>query len=139
MNENEILEQRYQVRLYLDHARQALTAANLNLEHGFYSTAINRAYYAVFYAASGLLRTRGIARGRHSGVISAFRQHFVAQELIEPEYSDLYGDVMDARIDSDYEVTLQADRETAEGRVEDARRFVARIEQYVADVEGISL
>jgi uncharacterized protein len=106
MDEEGILELRYQIRLYLDHARQALAAATLNLEHGFYSTAINRAYYAVFYAATGLLRTRGITRNRHSGVIAAFRQHFVAPGLIETEYSDLYGDIMDARIDSGYEVEI---------------------------------
>lgn len=139
MDEEEILEQRYQIRLYLDHARQALAAAALNLEHGFYSTAINRAYYAVFYGATGLLRTRGMTRARHSGVIAAFRQHFVAPGLIEAEYSDLYGDIMDARIDSDYEVTLQADEGTAQGRVDDARRFVDRVVQYLSDVEGIRL
>ena len=46
---------------------------------------------------------------------------------------------MDARIDSDYEVTLQADQGTAQGRVDDARRFVARMVQYLRDVEGLQL
>jgi uncharacterized protein (UPF0332 family) len=138
MDEEEILEQRYQIRLYLDHARQALAAATLNLEHGFYSTAINRAYNAVICAATGLLRTRGIRRSTHSGVIAAFRQHF-ALGLIETEYSDLYSDVMDARIDSDYEASLQADEGTAQGCVDDARRFVDRAMQYLLDVEGIQL
>ena len=44
-----------------------------------------------------------------------------------------------ARIDSDYEVTLQADEGTAQGRVEDARKFVDRVVQHLPDVEGIRL
>jgi len=43
MNE-QTLERRYQIELYLDHAKKALQAAKLNIEHGFYATAINRAY-----------------------------------------------------------------------------------------------
>lgn len=92
----------YQLELYLSHAREALQAARLNMEHGFYSTAINRAYYAIFYAASALLLAHGLVRGKHRGVIAAFREHFVKPGLIEPEYSDIYGAVMDARMDSDY-------------------------------------
>lgn len=139
MDEEEILEQRYQIKLYLEHAGEALAAAELNLAHGFYATAINRAYYAVFYAASGLLRTKGMSRSKHAGVVAAFRQHFVRAGLIEAEYSDLYGDVMDARIDSDYEMTFQADPTTAQERLEDARRFVGRVTSYLLDVEGLAL
>jgi uncharacterized protein (UPF0332 family) len=137
VDEEETLERRHQIKAYLDHARQALAAAALNLEHGFHDTAINRAYYAIFYAASALLLTKDISRSKHAGVVAAFRQHFVRPGLIEAEYSDLYGDVMDARIDSDYEMTLQADQATAQGRLDDARQFVDRVMRYLFDAEGI--
>ena len=35
-----------------------------------------------------------------------------------------------SRLDSDYDVTYTVDRATAEGILEDARRFVTRIENY---------
>jgi len=109
----EILNKRYQIQTYLSHAHQALESAASSIEHSFYATAINRAYYAIFYATSGLLLTKDISRSKHSGVVAAFRRHFVKPGLIEPEYSDLYGDVMDARVDSDYEMTFEADQTTA--------------------------
>ena len=133
----EALQRQRQIGLYLDHARKALQAAKLNIEHGFYATAINRAYYAIFYAASALLLTKGLARSKHAGVIAAFREHFVKPGLIEAEYSDIYGDVMDARVDSDYEMTFVADLGTAESALADARRFVERIVAYLAETEGI--
>ena len=84
-----------------------------------------------------MLLTKGLARSKHAGTIAAFREHFVKPDLIEAEYSDIYGDVMDARVDSDYEMTFVADLGTAESALADARRFVERIVAYLAETEGI--
>lgn len=137
MENDEIFNRHYQIRLYLDHAHQALASAASSLEHRFYDTAINRAYYAIFYAASALLLTRGVSRSKHSGVIASFRQHFIKPGLIEVEYSDLYGDALDSRVGSDYDVTFESDLATAQGRLADAQRFVDRVTSYLLDVEGI--
>ena len=136
MEEN-ILNHRDRIRAYLSQARRALESAALNLEHGYYDTAVNRAYYAIFYAANSVLLTKGIIRSKHAGVISAFREHFVKLGLIESEYSDLYGDAMDARIDSDYDISFESDGTTAQGRLQDARRFVDRVATYLLENEGI--
>ena len=74
---------RHEVALYVEHARQMLEVAAHNLADGFCGSAINQAYYAIFYAANALLRTKDIVRSRHSGVIAAFRQHFVKPGLVE--------------------------------------------------------
>ena len=117
--------------LYVEHARQMLEVAAHNLANGFYGSAINRAYYAIFYAANALLATRGLSRSKHSGVIAAFRQHFVKPGLIESEYSYIYGRVMDNRHVSDYEIQLPIDAQVAEDDLRDARRFVERIERFL--------
>jgi len=133
--DDEILNKRYQIQVCLDHARESLESAASSIEHGFYSTAINRAYYAIFYVASGLLLTKDISRSKHSGVIAAFRQYFVGPGLIEPEYSDLYGDVMDARVDGDYDMSFESDEMTATEKLEGARRFVERVVRYLIESE----
>jgi uncharacterized protein (UPF0332 family) len=129
----EVLNKRHQIQTYLTQAHRSLEAAALNLDHGFYATVINRAYYAVFYAASSLLLVKDISRSKHSGVIAAYRQHFVRPGLIESEYSDIYGDVMEARIDSDYDMTSDADPETAKRELNAARRFVKRTSRYLRE------
>ncbi len=78
MDESLTLDRRREVALYIDHAHQMLEVAERNLGDGFYSSAINRAYYAIFYAANALLTTQGLARSKHSGVISAFREHLLS-------------------------------------------------------------
>ena len=104
---------KYQVSLYVTHAREMLQVAQANFENSFYGSAINRAYYAIFYAASALLLLQGESQSKHSGVISMFRKLFVKTGLIETEYSDIYGAVMDARLDSDYDMVYEADEATA--------------------------
>lgn len=123
----------YEVKLYIEHAREMLEVAARNLADGFYGSAVNRAYYAIFYAANALLRTRSIIRSKHSGVMAAFRQYFVKPGLIEVQYSRIYGRVMDDRHASDYDVETATEPERAETDWEDARRFVDRVEQYLKE------
>lgn len=109
---------RREVKLYMDHAYQMLVVAESNRNNGFYASAVNRAYYAVFYAANAILSTQNLARSKHSGVISTFRQQFVKTGLIEPEFSDIYGLMMDHRHISDYELELAITDEQAHSDVQ---------------------
>ncbi len=104
-----------EVSLYMEHAQEMLEVAARNIADGFYGSAINRAYYAIFYAANALLATQGLARGKHSGVVAAFRGHFVKPGLIEVEYSRIYGRVMDDRHASDRDPTSDRRRRSEEG------------------------
>lgn len=47
------------------------------IKSGSLNGALNRLYYAAFYAARSLLATKGLDSSKHSGVISLFHQHFV--------------------------------------------------------------
>ena len=118
---------------YIDRAHTALHAAQVNLDNGLYETAVNRAYYAVFYASSALLLTRDISRSKHSGVLAAFRQQFVKTGEIEPEFSDSYGELLTERTASDYDLAFMADGSTARRHLDEARRFVERIERRLKE------
>ena len=119
------------VQLYLKKAHQALIEAQDNLELGHYEVTISRAYYAMFYAASGLLASRGISRSKHSGVHSAFGQYFVKPGLIEPDYNRMLITAFNARLDSDYEVQSLLGQVAAQDTLADAERFVERIETFL--------
>jgi uncharacterized protein (UPF0332 family) len=122
-----------EVEWYIAQAHEALAAAADNIQLAHYTTAINRAYYAMFYAANALLATKGIQRAKHSSVLATFRQEFVKPSLIEAEYSDNYGDVMDARHEADYTIGVRSTKKPAQDYLEDAQRFVARVEHYLKE------
>ncbi len=127
----EILAENLEVSLYMANAKEMLEAAQLMLDNDFYASAVNRAYYAVFYAANAMLATKRLARNKHSGVISAFREHFVKTGFIESEHSDNYGRIMDHRHVSDYELVPSVDEKQVHDDLRDARKFVERIHQWL--------
>ncbi len=125
-----------EIQLYLKRAHYDLEAAQSNLDRGFYGVVVNRSYYAMFYAASALLPSKGLTRSKHSGVISAFGEHFIKTGLIQVEYAKLLGHAFDSRLDSDYDVTFTPERVLAREILKDAQRFVDRAEAYL-DQEGV--
>ena len=114
-----------------------LRTGHLALEDGDYTTAVNRAYYAIFYAANALLATKGLERSKQSAVIAAFRQHFVKTGLIEAEYSRLYGAAMDDRHEGDYEVESVLDHDKAKQNLAWAKQFVTRIEAALREMGAL--
>jgi uncharacterized protein (UPF0332 family) len=129
--EQQTPEQRHS-ELYMRRARRALETARINLDAGDCAASINRAYYAIFYAANALLQIKGLARSKHSAVIAAFREHFVKAGLIEAEYSAIYGRAFSARQVSDYEIQAVPDETIADNILDEASQFVNRVAAYLA-------
>jgi uncharacterized protein (UPF0332 family) len=120
------------VLLYLEGAQDALNSAQFNLDNGFHGVAINRAYYAFFYAATALLLTLDLVRSKHSGVMAAFREYFVKPGLFPVGDSRAYGEAFESRNATDYEMLGKADQAQAQIVVENATRFVEHCQTYLA-------
>ena len=120
-----------EVALYIENAEESLSVAQLNLDNDFYAAAINRAYYAIFYAANAVLATRKLARSKHSGVLAAFRQHFIKTKLLSSELSEIYGQVLDDRQEGDYEIITATSQEDAVIDLSQARHFVEEVKAWL--------
>jgi uncharacterized protein (UPF0332 family) len=70
------------IRYRLEQADEALAAAALNLANGLERSAINRAYYGMFYAVLALLAERTIETSRHSGAVAQFDLLYVKPQVI---------------------------------------------------------
>jgi uncharacterized protein (UPF0332 family) len=119
------------IAIYIDGARDALKSAEYNLDGGFYGVAVNRAYYAFFYAATALLLTLDMSRSKHAGVLAAFREQFVKPGAFPLEDSRAYGEAFELRNVTDYEMLGQADGAQAGDAVQSASQFVERCERYL--------
>jgi uncharacterized protein (UPF0332 family) len=118
--------------LRLTRAREELETARLNLSHKHFRAAVSRAYYAVFYMASAALFSRSIQRSKHSAVEAAFSEFLIKPGDIEPEFGRLYQRSRRQREEADYADEPDIiDELTAQQTIEDATRFVDRIEQYM--------
>ena len=78
-------------------ARETLTEVKLQISNKLFHTAINRLYYACFYAVSALLINNEINARKHSGVKQMFGLHFVSTGLIEDKLGAFYSNIFEKR------------------------------------------
>jgi uncharacterized protein (UPF0332 family) len=83
-------------------ARETLGEADQLLGGRAYRGAVNRLYYAAFYAARALLATRDLDAARHTGLISLFQLHFVKTGQIPAETGKALARAFEKRQNSDY-------------------------------------
>ena len=84
-------------------ARETFNEVSLHIENELWSTAVNRLYYACYYAVIALLISKEIKATTHSGVRQTFGLHFVKTGKIEKELGKFYSDIFDMRQSGDYE------------------------------------
>ncbi len=124
-----------EVEILLKDAHESLEAARVLLENGFYRDAISRAYYAMFYAASALLRAKGVVTKSHRGVIAKFGLEFVNTGIVEKYYAKALSLAETSRERADYDPTYRPSEEEAESIVEDAERFIERVEKALEELK----
>jgi len=90
------------VKYRLEKAEEAFQAATLLVANSQWNAAINRLYYAAFYAVTGLLVQNNIETKSHSGVKTQFFMLFVKPGTIPLEMGKLYSDLFDWRQKGDY-------------------------------------
>jgi len=90
------------VRYRLQQASESLGSAQMLFESGHFRDAVNRAYYAMFYATLALLVSRGKRASKHTGIISLFDIEFVKTGRLEKRCSEWLHRAFDLRQDSDY-------------------------------------
>ncbi len=115
----------------MEHAREMLAVAEENLGNAHYSSACNRAYYSIFYAASALLYSKGKTYGKHSAVIASFRQYFIKTGEFDKQWSDDYQFVMENRQTADYELYDDVEKEDAIKSVAKARAFIEEVKKWL--------
>ena len=120
-----------EIEAYVHRAQQALEVARGNFEELYWADALSKCYYAMFYAASALVRTKGIRPSKHSAVIAAVGEHFAKPGLIDQRLHRLLIDMFDERQIADYEVLLSITEERAQIGLEAATQFVVAATDYL--------
>ncbi len=119
------------LRYRMEQAHETLREGEILLGKVAFRGTINRAYYAMFYAALALLATRQLGASKHSSVISLFDREFVKTGIFPRELSRALHLAFDRRQTHDYGELVAIDVLTAETTLTDAKTFVASIESYL--------
>jgi uncharacterized protein (UPF0332 family) len=115
----------------MDQAHETLREAEILFDEAALRGAVNRAYYAMYYALLALLATRQLGTSKPSGAISLFDREFVKSGLLPRALSRSLHLAFDRRQRFDYGEMIPLARETVEETVHDAKVFVVAVETYL--------
>ena len=119
-------------------AHDTLQEAEILLEKHSLRGAINRAYYAMFYALLALLATKRLGTSKHSGAIGLFDREFVKPGLFPKEMSKSLRIAFDRRQTGDYGEIIEFDEEIAQETIDSAKSFISEIEKYLVAARFLS-
>jgi len=116
----------------LENAQKTLNEIPIHIQNELWSTAINRTYYACYYAVSALLIKSGIEAQTHSGVRRMLALHFTKTEKLSVEWNKFYSILFENRQTSDYADFISFERETVEKFYIKAITFIDIIKNLTA-------
>jgi uncharacterized protein (UPF0332 family) len=115
------------IQYRMGRAHEALALARLAIDHGFLPDAVNRLYYACFYAVSGLLLAEGVSAPTHKGVQTQFGRQWIVSGRLPPEMGRFFHRVFEQRLEGDYAELVNFEKSQVEARYEQAQKFVIEI------------
>ena len=123
------------VQYRFERARKTLEEADYMRKGDFFNAAINRLYYACYYAATALLIAKGIETTTHSGVKTMLSYHFVRTGLLSLENGTTFSILFEKRHSSDYEDFTYCDAELVDYLRPRAQIFIETVNHLTKDIE----
>lgn len=116
------------VRYRLENAKKTLAEVETHRDNGYFNTAVNRMYYACYYAASALLIAYGIETKSHDGVRQQLGKQVILSGKLPAELGKFYSQLFFKRTSADYEDFIDQTLETVNDLLPQAHLFVQTIE-----------
>jgi uncharacterized protein len=104
-----------------------LRAAYREMAAGDYALAVNRAYYALFYAVSALLLEDDRKFKKHSGVRAAFNRAFVKPGRFSKTNGELYNRLYRDRQKGDYIAFAEFDQAYVDKQLQGCKAFLQNV------------
>jgi len=119
------------VKYRLQKANKTIKEIEILIEGKLWNTAINRMYYACYYAVGALLIKNGIETTTHSGARQKFGQLFIQAGLIDKNFGKHYSLLFEGRQTGDYTDFYDIDEETVLSMYQPSIDFIKEIEKHI--------
>jgi uncharacterized protein (UPF0332 family) len=132
MNKTLTQEQRISIVCYrIESAENTLAEVETHRANGFYDTAVNRLYYACYYAATAILIANGIEVKSHDGVRMNLGKYIVQEGILTPELGRYFSRLFSKRSTGDYDDFFNHSIETVDELMPDAKLFIQTIKDWI--------
>ena len=120
------------IAVWLEKSDDSLQSAKIELKEGHTVFALNRIYYACFYAATALLLKGGKQYSKHSAAAADLNRLFIKPGIIDKKWNKFYQRLFDDKQYGDYHPTLSFDADDIASRIEGAREFIHVIRDLIS-------
>ncbi len=115
------------IKYRVDRAKETIDEVRIHIKNRFWNTAINRMYYACFYAVSALLAKERIEVSSHSGVRQKFGEYFVKTGIVDRDLAKHFTELFEKRYKGDYNDFYDYDEETVLRLFPVSQRFIEEV------------
>ena len=119
------------VKYRLERAVSSLEEAKYMANGGYYNSAINRLYYACYYAVVALLLKNGILAQTHHGVRAMLGLHFTSKDKLSAEDNRTFSTLFEKRHSSDYDDFVYCDADMVNELYPKAVAFIDSIKRLI--------
>lgn len=119
------------IRFRLSRSKDTFIDARILADKERWNSAINRLYYAAYYAVIALLLKYNLKPTTHNGAKTVFSEHFIKKEIIPKEFGKLYSQLFTWRQKGDYDDLYDFNKENVLPYFEPVQKLIEIIESKI--------
>jgi uncharacterized protein (UPF0332 family) len=119
------------IKYRIERANDTIQESKLLAKEGYYNAAVNRLYYACFYAALALLAANNIPTSTHAGVKTMLGLHFVSKGVLANEHGKTFSRLFEIRHSGDYDDFVYCDKEMIDEYTPKAVSFIGAVTEIL--------
>ena len=119
----------------MERAYNSLEEALYLEDGGYYNAAINRLYYACYYATVAMLLKNNISAQTHSGVKTMLGLHFVSKGKLSISANNTFATLFEKRHSGDYDDFIYCDKKMVDALYPEAKTFIEQIKELIGNSE----
>jgi uncharacterized protein (UPF0332 family) len=127
MNES----QENHIKYRMERAWDTFDDAKILAANEKWNSAINRLYYASYYAVMALLLKNGLKPTTHNGAKTNFTQHFIKTEIIDKALGTLYAQLFTYRQKGDYDDLFDFDGNKVKPLFDPTEKLINKIDSLL--------
>jgi hypothetical protein len=124
------------VRYWWSKAEESLLSAQREIDAQSLGFAMNRIYYAAFYAVSAALLDRHASFKKHSGVRSAFHRELVKSGQLDITWSKFYDRLFEDRQEGDYLALIDFELDYVKDQLTRCQEFLRTLRPLISTLSG---
>lgn len=117
----------------IQRAYETMKEAEVMIKETFYNAAINRMYYACYYATVALLLKYNIQTQTHNGVKTMLGLHFISKGKLPLKVGKTFTTLFEKRHSGDYDDFVFCDKEMVNELFPQAELFIKSINELLKE------